>query len=393
MRSSSYGVMASRDNKLKALVQGQEVKATEKKRSIFKKKKTYEDELDEFALFIRMFGFLVRDGYTPDKAVAIMGTTSAGELRRASLAALNKLERGVSMSDAFASTGYFPSEFCAVVGVGESTGSLGDALELYAEYIDKVLQMRKGFRSALTYPTLLLSFVFVMVGVLLFVVAPKFVNMLTEMDVPRSRLPGISAVLFISHEFAELVGMPVIIAGIAFLVYYLMFGPGKNHLMKALGGVPKVKEVNNKLDWSQWLMMGAICLRSGMLLNPMLSTLAGLPLPLELKRRIGKSRLSPTVYEILRKNVGAGSPMSAELVSAKVPNIITQMVGASEKSGRLGEAMKSVAGQYLYSLPADIKAIGTVVEQLAIGSVVIFGGGIVAIVAMTMMAISANAGI
>lgn len=372
----------------------QEKKASPAKKRIFtfSSQKTANDELEEFALFIRMFGFLIRDGYTPDKAVAMMSTTAKGGLEKAAKQSLRKMEQGMPMSEAFLSTGYFPSEFCSVVGVGESTGSLGDALELYAEYIEKVLQMRKGFKSALTYPTLLLSFVLVMSAVMLFVVAPKFVEMLNQMGATRDRLPAISNVLFVSYDFANLVGMPIIATIVTLLAYYLMFGKGKAHIMKLLGHVPKIRDVNNKLDWSQWLMMGAICLRAGMLLNPMLGILSTLPLPIELAKKTGKGKNAPRAYDSIKKNVLAGRPLSAEMMAAKVPHIITQMIGASEKSGRLGEAMKSVAGQYLYSLSMDIKAIGTVVEQLAVGCVVLFGGSIVAVVAITMMSVS-SAGI
>lgn len=358
----------------------------------FGKKKTSADELEGFSLFVRMFGFLVRDGYTPDKAVSMMGTTAAGGLSHALKISLSKMEQGVVMSDAFRLTGYFPEEFCAVVAVGETTGSLGDALELYSEYIEKVLQMKKGFRSALAYPTLLLSFVFVMVAVMLFVVAPKFVEMLNEMGAARDKLPAISNLLFISYDFSKLVGKPIIVGIVILIVYYLLLGKGKEHIMKLLGHIPKIKAVNNRLNWSQWLMMGAICMRAGMLLNPMLGVLSHLPLPLEMAKKTGRGKTALPIYEQIKKNVHAGKTLSSEMKEAKVPEIITQMLGAAEKSGRMGEAMKSVAGQYLYSLSMDIKVIGTVVEQVAIGCVVLFGGGIVAVVAITMLSVS-SAGI
>jgi type II secretory pathway component PulF len=70
-----------------------------------------------------------------------------------------------------------------------------------------------------------------------------------------------------------------------------------------------------------------------------------------------------------------------------VPDVIVQVIGASEKSGRLGEAMYTVASQYLYGLPSDIKTIGTFVEQLAIAMVVVIGGGLVLSVGLTLMSL------
>ena len=74
------------------------------------------------------------------------------------------------------------------------------------------------------------------------------------------------------------------------------------------------------------------------------------------------------------------------------PAVNTDLSMSRVGSSAQTSAMKSVAGQYLYSLSMDIKAIGTVVEQLAVGCVVLFGGSIVAVVAITMMSVS-SAGI
>lgn len=154
--------------------------------------------------------------------------------------------------------------------------------------------------------------------------------------------------------------------------------------MKLLNAVPKIRETNNKLAWAQWLMMGAICLQSGMLLGPVLETLSRLPLPKELAGKKG----GVYKYKNLQKNVGAGKPLSQELRACNAPSIIPQMVGASEKSGRMGEAIRSISAQYLYTLSLDIKVIGTIVEQLSVAVVVLFGGSIVSVVSITMMSIT-----
>lgn len=74
--------------------QGGKIASAKKKGFTFSRQKTANDELEEFALFIRMFGFLIRDGYTPDKAVAMMSTTAkGGGLRRRQNSRLEKWSR------------------------------------------------------------------------------------------------------------------------------------------------------------------------------------------------------------------------------------------------------------------------------------------------------------
>jgi len=349
-----------------------------------KLRKTAMDELDEFSAFVRMFGFLVNDGYTPDSAVSMLAGSAGGNLKKASNKVLGRMQNGVQAAEAFREPGYFPEEFCSVIGVGESTGNLGEAMSMYGDYIEKVLQMRKGLQSALSYPTVLLSFVLIMVAVILFFIAPKFVEMLSSMGADRSKMPAISGILFVSYDFSKLVGKPVIVAIIGVMTWWLLLGGGKAFITRMLDVVPKIRETNNKLSWAQWLMMGAICMQSGMLVGPMLETLSKLPLPRELA---GKKK-GVVKYRNLQKNVSLGKPLSNELRLCGAPNIIPQMIGASEKSGRMGEAIRSIAAQYLYTLTLDIKVIGTIVEQLSIAVVVLFGGGIVSVVAITMMSIT-----
>jgi len=361
-----------------------------------KKKKTYEDELESFALFVRMFGFLIRDGYTPDVAISMLVKSTKGELGEALRLSIGQLQRGIPISKAFKDTHYFPQDFCQVVAVGESRGLLGEALDLYAGYVENVLQMKRKFTSALSYPVLLLSFILVMAVIIIFLVVPKFATLLKQMNVDMSTLPIISQVLFKVHSIADYIGLPIVSVCVLGLVFYLLFGKGKQQIFKTLHLFPKIKNVNNKLNWAQWLMLGAICLKSGMLLNPMLDILSGLSLPKELRvvkksywhfpfSRSRNENVSP--YAVLQKNVAAGQPLSAEMDKLHVPDVIVQVIGASEKSGRMGEAMYTVASQYLYGLPSDIKTIGTFVEQLAIAMVVVIGGGLVLSMGMTLMSL------
>jgi type II secretory pathway component PulF len=288
-----------------------------------KKKKTYEDELESFALFVRMFGFLIRDGYTPDVAISMLVKSTKGELGEALRLSIGQLQRGIPISKAFKDTHYFPQDFCQVVAVGESRGLLGEALDLYAGYVENVLQMKKKFTSALSYPVLLLSFILVMTVIIIFLVVPKFATLLEQMNVDMSTSANNFSQFCLRSTLSLIIsGFPLSVVCVLGLVFYLLFGKGKQQIFKALHLFPKIKNVNNKLNWAQWLMLGAICLKSGMLLNPMLDILSGLSLPKELRMvkksfwhfpfsRSRNENVSP--YAVLQKNVAAGQPLSAEM--------------------------------------------------------------------------------
>ncbi|MRT05931.1 type II secretion system F family protein [Ewingella americana] len=68
---------------------------------------------------------------------------------------------------------------CAVIEAGEWSGNLATALNHYADHLDEQRQLRNALRQALSYPLLLLSVSFVVIGILLTVAVPKIVSQLS----------------------------------------------------------------------------------------------------------------------------------------------------------------------------------------------------------------------
>ena len=134
--------------------------------------------LSEFSSTIRMFAFLIKDGYSVSRAVEILAQQSTGDIGKMFAKASQLLKTGTSTADAFASAG-FPKELCAIASVGEKSGYMAEALELYGVYLEKASTLENVFRSALKYPTVMISLVIVgFVAAILFIV-PRIQNMVT----------------------------------------------------------------------------------------------------------------------------------------------------------------------------------------------------------------------
>jgi len=338
--------------------------------------------LSEFSSTIRMFAFLIKDGYSVSRAVEILAQQSAGDIGKMFAKASQLLKTGASTADAFASAG-FPKELCAIASVGEKSGYMAEALELYGVYLEKASTLENVFRSALKYPTVMISLVIVgFVAAILFIV-PRIQNMVTSMGADVSQLPVFSKILFVSYRILTPLGNYGAVVLVLFLVWFLMFGRGKDLILRLFYFLPQVHSINYRLSWAQWLLLCAVCVRSGMKINSALQTVESLPKP---KEMAGEN------YKKMLKNINAGSMLSVELKKLSVPPAISSIIGVAERSGRVSEAMESLANQYLEQLSFDVKNIGSAIEPVVIVAVAGVGGGLAASIFLTVFSLTQMVG-
>ncbi|MDD8031670.1 MAG: type II secretion system F family protein [Acidobacteriota bacterium] len=86
-----------------------------------------------------------------------------------------EIRNGKTLSEAFSSyENLFSKVYVAALMAGERSGNLPGALARYIEYARIVNQTRTRVRSALFYPTLLVIFSIVLIGILVGLVLPRF---------------------------------------------------------------------------------------------------------------------------------------------------------------------------------------------------------------------------
>lgn len=329
-----------------------------------------------------MFAFLIKDGYSVSRSVEILAQQSAGDIGKMFTKASAMLKTGTSTSDAFAAAG-FPKELCAIASVGEKSGYMTEALELYSMYLEKATTLENVFRSALKYPTVMISLVIVgFVAAILFIV-PRIQAMVTSMGADISQLPVFSRFLFLLYKILTPLGNYGAIALVIFLVWFLLFSKGKDLILRLFYFLPQVHSINYRLSWAQWLLLCAVCVKSGMKVNVALQTVESSGRPKEL---MGDN------YEKMLKNITAGSMLSIELKKLSVPSTISSVIGMAEKSGRVSEAMESLANQYLEQLSFDVRNVGSAIEPIIIVVVAGIGGGLAASIFLTVFSLTQMVG-
>lgn len=87
----------------------------------------------------------------------------------------------MSFTEAIKATGSFDNYMEHMVSVGEESGHLDDVMNSLAKYYQRMNEIENQYRSALTYPAVLMVMMMVVVGVITFKVLPLFESVLKSL--------------------------------------------------------------------------------------------------------------------------------------------------------------------------------------------------------------------
>ena len=349
-----------------------------------KRKKKALSNISEFYALIRLFAHLIRGGTTPQDTMFLMAQGASGIFKEPLEEARHyNVDEGRSIADSFALTEFFPAEFISILKVGQTSGHLPDALEQYGKFLNGVITTQRNFMAALKYPILMLNAVIIGVCAIILLVVPGLKESVASVagggeDVA---IPIYTQFLFGLYDIMYIFGTPGVIAFMIGMVYYLFFGKGRQHIMILVYKIPKVRRLQESMRWAQWLIMGSICLKSGMTLPQMLVTLGDTELPRELQ--------GGTKYKDLCNNIKyGGQTLSTELDKLDVNKRLVSLISIGEKKGYTEDILMSEGDDRMDGLPYEIAEVKTTLESLMIALVTIAGGSIMGSVMLSMFSLS-----
>lgn len=109
-------------------------------------------------------------------------------LREILIDVAGEVKKGKALSEAFQPyEKLFSPVYTASLMAGEKGGNLAGSIGRYIQYTKMVSQTRARIKSAMTYPTILIVFSFILMGILINFVIPKFADFYKsfEADMPR----------------------------------------------------------------------------------------------------------------------------------------------------------------------------------------------------------------
>lgn len=253
-----------------------------------------------------------------------------------------------------------PYQFLSLIRTGEESGRLNENLKVVVTQYQKDQTFRSKIRSAMMYPTLIMSLTFIIGISIAWFILPRLTTVFTQM---RIELPLMTRVLIIVGKFLEVYGfiaIPTLIIGCVAL-FYMVFVYKYTKFIgeRVLFFLPVIKKLLREMELSR---LGYI---TGTLLN------AGIPVLDVLNALI---RATPweryqKLYRRIHDNVETGSSIQQSLknyphAERMIPMSIQHLIGSGEKSGALAQNMAKLGEAYEFRVDTTTKDLTILLEPL-----------------------------
>ncbi|MCG3748170.1 type II secretion system F family protein [Vibrio cincinnatiensis] len=265
----------------------------------------------------------------------------------------------------------FSPLFVSMINVGENTGRLDQALLQLANYYEQEVETRKRIKTAMRYPTFVISFIGIAMFILNIKVIPQFATMFNrfgvELPLPTRVLIGMSN--FFVNYWMAIIG--AIVGGIFAFRSWLGTPKGREKWDKFRLRMPIVGGIVNRAQLARFSRTFSLMLKSGVPLNQSLALSAE-----ALENKFLESRLLK-----MKGEIEAGSSVSVTAMNADVfTPLVIQMIAVGEETGRIDELLLEVADFYNLEVDYDLKTLTARIEPILLvivaGMVLILALGI-----------------
>ena len=280
------------------------------------------------------------------------------------------VESGLVLSKALARhPKVFNRLYVSMVEAGEASGTLDRVLDRVAMQIEKEQQIKRRVKSAMVYPTVVLSFAtLVLTGLLMFIV-PVFVKIFDQLNgkLPTLTQYTVNASNLLRHNWYII--FPLVGAVIWGILRGKKTERGRQIWDRFKLRVPmKIGEVVRKVTMARF--------------SRTLATLVGAGVDIVTALEITGTTAGNWVVEEslneVRVKVHAGVPIAQPLAEDPVfPPMVSHMVRIGEETGELEKMLSKVADFYEDEVDTAISALTSIIEPLMMIGVGIMVGIIV----------------
>lgn len=329
-------------------------------------------KLQAFLVFNQQFVTLIKAGLPIPGSLELLARRQRDENFKAQLVDVaSRIKTGESLSAAFDAQGGFPLIFTTTLLAGERSGNLAEVLQRYVDFQRVSLTVTKKLKSALVYPTLLITLV---VGLFIFLISfvvPRFAQLYDQLNAP---LPKITVFLLDVGNASQKYGLyalPFVLLA-AFLVYrWSKTDAGATLIDRVRLSVPLIGNIWLKYQVGLFARTLSTLLTGGLPLVPSLETAA---------RSISSRQVSNAVFASVTQ-VREGQGLSRSLEATKVfPELALEMIEVGESTGALPTMLNSVGGFFEEDVDTSTAALLSLIEP----TLLIFMGIVVAVILISL---------
>lgn len=293
----------------------------------------------DLVVFTRQFATMIDAGLPLVQCLDILSSQQENSTFKTILLQVKEdVESGSTFADAL---GKHPKAFnelyVNLVAAGEVGGILDTILNRLAAYIEKALKLKKQVKSAMTYPTTIISIAFVVIAVILVFVIPAFEKMFADFG---GALPMPTQIVINISNFVQDYILVIIGTIIGLIV-----------LVKKIYATEKGRETID--HWALKAPIFGVLIRKvavakfSRTLSTMISS--GVPIldGLEIVEKTAGNRTVEKAIAQVRTSISEGKTIAEPLKESGVfPPMVCQMIEVGEQAGAIDTMLSKIADFY-----------------------------------------------
>lgn len=328
----------------------------------------------DLALFTRQLASLFNAGLNVGRSLDTLIDHCEQPTLRATLEAVRTaVQSGSSLWESLAEhPRVFSDLYVNLVRAGEASGQLGSVLERLADSLEAQQEYRSRIRSALAYPTLLMTAgIGAVVFILLFLV-PRFSKIFASLNRP---LPAPTKILLGIQGFLSQYWWLVLLGLAATWFAYKWWDrteAGGLALDRFRMRLPILGSVLHKEAMASFCRTMATLVQGGV---PILTAFE------VAERAVGNRVLRQAIVQVrgaVREGEGLAEPLRRTGV---FPSLVTNMIAVGEETGNLDEMLRRVADTYDAEVSNRLRQLVSLVEP----AVILLMGGIIGTIVISML--------
>jgi type IV pilus assembly protein PilC len=321
----------------------------------------------DFIMFNQEFVALIRAGYPILKSLEIIvNRVKNVHLKEILMNVESEIRGGKSLSEAFAPYHKtFSKVYIAALMAGERSGNLVNTISQYIQYAKTISRTKSRIRSALSYPTLLVLFSFLLLVILVNFILPRFSRFYADFE---AQLPGITR--FLMSVSLSIKDNMLLLGGLLLVFVLAYFQIRKNQKVLVLIDRIKLKTPYGGIIWLE-SAVALFCRTLSLLLGGGISLLESV----SIARQAVPNKFLHKRLEQLPDRIRNGESISEALQkSGFFPLLAVDMIRIGETSANLEGMLTDVADVYDERIQTKINTFVSLVEPI----IIIFMGLVVA---------------
>src|SRR5215207_4250334 len=328
----------------------------------------------ELTIMTRQLATMISSGMTLLRAFYVLEEQIENRLLRETVGAVREdIEAGISFSEALGKhPKIFSPLYVAMVRAGEAGGVLEESLERISDQLEKDDSLRRQVKSAMAYPTVVLTFAFmVLIGLIAFIV-PVFVGVFKDFG---GELPAIT-------KFT--VSLSNMVTGQWYILIAVFVGSfvGFRKWKSSAWGRPQWDQLRLRIPFKIGDTVQKIALARW---SRTFSALYGAGVPImqaiEVTGQTAGNAVIDRAMAAVVESVKSGGSIAAPLKDAPIfPPMVAQMIAIGEETGNLDTMLSKVADFYEDQVAAAIKALTSILKPVMI----VLVGAIVGFIVVAM---------